>query len=50
MPISQYKIMIEQALNIGNLYRQGKFEFLDSEEKRKEFIEQIEFFKNKGKL
>ena len=48
--ITDYYMKFEQALNIGNLYRGGKFELMDSREKQSELIEQIAHFKKKGKL
>jgi hypothetical protein len=48
--ISEYKILLEQAMNIGNLYRQAEFSLTDSEDKRDKFLGEIEFFKKKGKL
>lgn len=48
--ISDYRILLEQAINIANLYRQGEFELTDSIEKQEDFLSEIEFFKNQGRL
>jgi len=48
--ITHYKMLLEQAMNIGNLYRQAQFELQDSKDKRNEFLDEIEFFKRRGKL
>lgn len=50
LAITEYRILLEQAMNIANLYRQGQFEFLDSFEKQEEFENEIAFFRQKGKL
>jgi|GEM_PF-3139754 len=50
MPIRKYKALLEQSLNIGNIYRQQKFEFQDNEDKHNDFLNQIEYFKRKGRL
>jgi hypothetical protein len=48
--INEYKMLLEQSMNIGNLYRQGEFEFVDSNERHEDFLDEIDYFKSQGRL
>lgn len=48
--ITDYKARLEQAQNLANLYRGGKFNYQDSKDKHNEFLEDIEFFRKQGRL
>jgi len=40
--------MVEQSINIGNLYRQADYKLIDSIEQKDLDIEHLEFFRKKG--
>jgi hypothetical protein len=48
--ITDYKARLEQAQNLANLYRGGKFNYQDAKDKHNDFLEEIEFFRRQGRL
>jgi len=43
-------MLIDQSLNIGNLYRQGEFMFQDQAEKEKQALREYQEAKRQGKI
>lgn len=50
LPITRYKILLEQAFNLIALYRMGEFELKDSQHKREELLRYSKKFKQQGRL
>ena len=50
LPITEYRLLIGQAMNIGNLYRQGEFEMLSEKEKEEELKTEWERAKREGNV
>ena len=50
MPITEYRTMIGEAMNIGNLYRQGEFKLQTDEEKGKEMKRRLDKARAEGEV
>lgn len=48
--ITEYRTLIDQSLNIGNLYRQGEFSFLSSKEKDEQLQKDYQRALSQGKV
>ena len=50
LPITEYRWAVGEALNIGNLYRQGEFQMLTQKEKDEELRAEWERAKREGNV
>ena len=50
LPITEYRTAVGEAMNTGNLYRQGEFKMLSKEEEDKELVAEFARAKAAGKV
>ena len=50
LPITQYRTAIGEAMNIGNLYRQGEFQMMSQKEKDEDLKAEYAKAKAEGKV
>ena len=50
LPITEYRKAVGEAMNTGNLYRQGEFKLMSAEEEKEELKQEYARAKAAGKV